>query len=749
MATTPTNKPIPSEDPRDLKFNAGKIDEEVNGSADYYTDRFSVQRLTNTGRNNQFQIQMNQQADDWLSQFNQQESEFQQFLLNSGYEFLGDYENGPYTITARNQIIRYQNEFWRLNASTNPPYTTTGVNSASWVTDVTHLVSVGDANLRQELSTVSDDSGGALLAMPQGGTIADAVKYITPYAFKNLVVGDNWTPALAAADSAAQALGVPLDGQGYTYTLGSSVVLRCAKYRNLTLRPATGYTGAAPIFTVNTSTGFIEHDNVDISNFVLTGCKFLQSSYVGDTTAVFKGLCRYNNNGNLVRTTLTADINTATAYILSVTDASAFKAEDPVHVGEGRYKILSISGNSITLYNDGTGATLFDSGARYQHYAGQYVTLNQGYDNNGIRIGNSTQGWTIHGIGEIECLNNGWTGFYHDSGSYNGYHSISRIRANGNGYIGISLGYVNKGSVSGCTAENNGNNGIDIFEAKQTYLVHDNVTTGNGVDNIFIGGLGEVAAVHNNTCINAFRIGILIFGRTTAIFGAELLNNKCQGNRYRSIGFTGVRYGKIIGGNVGGAANWSIYIEGRAGLNNPDKITIKNVDMYQSATGDIGGNLGNETSFPSGTIDLIDNNTFSRLPTTTITNVNYYGCKFYPECYIAGAGIYTAAAGANIAVSLSIRRPHNSTVTDAASAIPVIMTISSNTAGSDQSSVTRATKTLTNSVELLNNASTRGKIIVVPYLGNLSYNFSLSSAGTRYILVNCGGFRKLLTLTWT
>ncbi|HBK9907393.1 TPA: hypothetical protein LOL70_004765, partial [Salmonella enterica subsp. enterica serovar Infantis] len=153
MATTPTNKPIPSEDPRDLKFNAGKIDEEVNGSADYYTDRFSVQRLTNTGRNNQFQIQMNQQADDWLSQFNQQESEFQQFLLNSGYQFLGDYENGPYTIAARNQIIRYQNELWRLNASTNPPYTTTGVNSTSWATDVTHLVSVGDATLRQELAS--------------------------------------------------------------------------------------------------------------------------------------------------------------------------------------------------------------------------------------------------------------------------------------------------------------------------------------------------------------------------------------------------------------------------------------------------------------------------------------------------------------------------------------------------------------------------------------------------------------------
>lgn len=171
MATTTTSNPIPSEDPRDLKFNAGKIDEEVNGSADYYADRFGVQRLTNTGRNNQFQDQMTQQADDWLGQFNQQNSDFQQFLLNSGYQFLGDYENGPYTITARNQIIRYQNEFWRLNAATNPPYATTGVNSMSWAIDVTHLVSVGDANLRQELSS---ENGSELVDYKHGnsGTLA-------------------------------------------------------------------------------------------------------------------------------------------------------------------------------------------------------------------------------------------------------------------------------------------------------------------------------------------------------------------------------------------------------------------------------------------------------------------------------------------------------------------------------------------------------------------------------------------------
>lgn len=160
MATTPTNKPIPSEDPRDLKFNAGKVDEEVNGGADYYTDRFGVQRLTNTGRNNQFQDAQTQM-----------ESDFQQFLLNSGYQFLGDYENGPYTIAARNQIIRYQNEFWRLNAATNPPYTTTGVDNTSWAVDVTHLVSVGDANLRQELSS---ENGSELVDYKHGnsGTLA-------------------------------------------------------------------------------------------------------------------------------------------------------------------------------------------------------------------------------------------------------------------------------------------------------------------------------------------------------------------------------------------------------------------------------------------------------------------------------------------------------------------------------------------------------------------------------------------------
>ncbi|MEQ4940183.1 hypothetical protein [Enterobacter hormaechei] len=49
MATTPTNLPVPSESPRDLKFNAGKIDEFVTSFSQWYIDRFGIQHYTIEG----------------------------------------------------------------------------------------------------------------------------------------------------------------------------------------------------------------------------------------------------------------------------------------------------------------------------------------------------------------------------------------------------------------------------------------------------------------------------------------------------------------------------------------------------------------------------------------------------------------------------------------------------------------------------------------------------------------------------
>lgn len=246
MATTPTNNPIPSEDPRDLKFNAGKIDEEVNGSADYYTDRFSVQRLTNTGRDNRFQTAQDERETEFEASQADKEARFQQFLLNSGYQFLGDYENGPYTITARNQIIRYQNEFWRLNAATNPPYATTGVNGTSWATDVTHLVSVGDANLRQELAS-NIIPGTSLIASDLGVNLNSAVLQVnTINDLKNL------TPLYSARVYTKGAFSVNDGGADSWVFLLTDQSANVTAYPKLFIPPASDPSGASGAWFINT-----------------------------------------------------------------------------------------------------------------------------------------------------------------------------------------------------------------------------------------------------------------------------------------------------------------------------------------------------------------------------------------------------------------------------------------------------------------------------------------------------------------
>lgn len=49
MSTTPTNQPVPSEKPQDLKFNAGKIDEFVTSLQREYEDRFGNKHYTIEG----------------------------------------------------------------------------------------------------------------------------------------------------------------------------------------------------------------------------------------------------------------------------------------------------------------------------------------------------------------------------------------------------------------------------------------------------------------------------------------------------------------------------------------------------------------------------------------------------------------------------------------------------------------------------------------------------------------------------
>lgn len=139
MATTPTNKPIPSEDPRDLKFNAGKIDEVVNSGEHHYTDRFGACRFTIAG-----------------FQYTAEEA-----IRKYGYITMDSFEDGA-TLTLPNQTLRYEatgeyyrwdGEFPKVVPAGSTPDSTGEVKLGAWV-------SVGDASLR---SALADANGSSLI----------------------------------------------------------------------------------------------------------------------------------------------------------------------------------------------------------------------------------------------------------------------------------------------------------------------------------------------------------------------------------------------------------------------------------------------------------------------------------------------------------------------------------------------------------------------------------------------------------
>lgn len=125
-------------------------------------------------------------------QLTSQENAFQNFLLASGYQFMGDYTSGIITLSSLNQVLRYNGELWRLNASTTPPFTTTGTNSTTWAADSLHFVSVGDAALRQEMAAVTGPGliGYSILQAFNRGTVGYKLNFqMTPYDFGAIADG--------------------------------------------------------------------------------------------------------------------------------------------------------------------------------------------------------------------------------------------------------------------------------------------------------------------------------------------------------------------------------------------------------------------------------------------------------------------------------------------------------------------------------------------------------------------------------
>ncbi|HCC5748834.1 TPA: hypothetical protein M5802_002557 [Morganella morganii] len=144
MATIPTQNAVPSEAPRDLKFNSGKIDEFVTSLEHEYKDRFGRCHMTIEGMRWIFEQLMERFKVD-----------INQAIIAAGYIPMDSFQQGA-EITKRNEILRDETtgEYYRWDGELpksvpagSTPESAGGIGMGAWV-------SVGDASVRQELEIV-------------------------------------------------------------------------------------------------------------------------------------------------------------------------------------------------------------------------------------------------------------------------------------------------------------------------------------------------------------------------------------------------------------------------------------------------------------------------------------------------------------------------------------------------------------------------------------------------------------------
>jgi len=149
MTTQPTNNQVPSESPRDLKFNAGKIDEFVASLALKYQDRFGGEHYTIEG--------LRRLAQQAIAQY--------------GWIPVGTFQAGA-TLTLPNQILKdnTDGEYYRWDGalpktvpSGSTPQVSGGVGLNAWI-------GVGDSSLR---AMIASNLGASNVGSSSGFTVQD------------------------------------------------------------------------------------------------------------------------------------------------------------------------------------------------------------------------------------------------------------------------------------------------------------------------------------------------------------------------------------------------------------------------------------------------------------------------------------------------------------------------------------------------------------------------------------------------
>ena len=223
-----TGNPVPSASMPDVHDNVQNLDFALNEiTSTFWTDRLGRRRMSwfgiesaftmkLTDFESRFDFRLAEQESVFAESLVDKENRFQQFLGDSGYVFLGDYEDGPFQFSARNQYIRFQNQFYRLNKSTDTGFTTTGTDETSFANDVTHLVLMDGDTLRQNLGS------------SEGAKLVGGIGFVSPEMFGYLHgVTPDAVPYFQAAVDEGHARGLPvqLTGKYYATTYPQKVTL--------------------------------------------------------------------------------------------------------------------------------------------------------------------------------------------------------------------------------------------------------------------------------------------------------------------------------------------------------------------------------------------------------------------------------------------------------------------------------------------------------------------------------------------
>lgn len=187
-----TGNPVGSTNPRDLYDNASNIDDAVNGTAIEFTDRLLKRRVSWAGMEAAFDDQQNLRSDQFSAAQADRVTQFNTFLSNSGYQFMGAYAAGI-VLTGPNQVFTRAGEYYRPGPTVTFPYTLTG----DWATEGSKFLSAGDAVLRQELANATAPGSGSALvgrSVQVVKTIAEALALSKLSPSKNVQVLGYFAP---------------------------------------------------------------------------------------------------------------------------------------------------------------------------------------------------------------------------------------------------------------------------------------------------------------------------------------------------------------------------------------------------------------------------------------------------------------------------------------------------------------------------------------------------------------------------